>query len=98
MDITRLPVGDVAPSDADCVRIEQEPDGTYSLTASALCGGNGQNDSVSIVAGLPFASLEQAEEAGIAWANDVGAEQLFICVGTLQRPLQRTEIDLPLYA
>ena len=96
MEITRLPVGDVPPSDTDCVRIEQEPDGTYKMTASALCAGRDDNESVSIVDGLPFATVQQAEEAGVAWANDVGAEQLYISVGTLERPLQPTEIDLPL--
>ena len=96
MEITRLPVGDVAPSDTDCVRIEQAPDGTYQMTASALCAGRRDSESVSIVSGTPFASIEKAEEAGIAWADDVGAEQLYISVGTLERPLKSTEIDLPL--
>jgi hypothetical protein len=96
MEITRLPVGDVAPSDKDCVRIEQQPDGAYKMTASALCTGTDDNESVSIVDGLPFASVQQAEDAGLAWANDVGAEQLYIAVGTLERPLELTEIDLPL--
>jgi hypothetical protein len=96
MQITRLPVGDVAASDVDCVRIEQERDGTYKMTASALCARRDDNESVSIVGGRPFASVQQAEEAGIAWASDVGAEQLYISVGTLERPLRPTEIDLPL--
>lgn len=96
MEITRLPVGEVAPSDTDCIRIEQEEDGTYKMTASALCAGQGDNESVSIVDGLVFPSAQQAEEAGIAWANDVGAEQLYISTGTLKRPLKPTEIDLPL--
>lgn len=96
MEITRLPVGEVAPSDTDCIRIEQEADGTYKMTASALCAGQDDNESVSIVDGLVFPSIHQAEEAGIAWANDVGAEQLYISTGTLKRPLQPTEIDLPL--
>jgi len=96
MQITRLPVGDVAPSDTDCVRIEQEPDGTYKMTASALCAGRDDSESVSIVDRILYPSVQQAEEAGIAWASDVGAEQLYISVGTLKRPLRPTEIDLPL--
>ena len=96
MEITRLPVGVVAPSDTDCVRIEQEPDGTYKMTASALCAGGDDNESVSIVDGLPFPNAQEAEDAGLAWADDVGAEQLYISLGTLERPLQPTEIDLPL--
>lgn len=97
MEITRLPVGEVAPSDTDCVRIEQKQDGTYKMTASALCTGNDDSESVSIVDGPIFQSLRQAEDAGIAWANDVGAEQLYISVGMHERPLKSTEIDLPLH-
>ncbi|HEY0149774.1 MAG TPA: hypothetical protein VGB70_12335 [Allosphingosinicella sp.] len=96
MEITKLPLGVVAPSDTDCVRIEQEPDGTFKMTASALCAGGDDQESVSIVDGPPYGSVEQAEEAGLAWADDVGAEHLYISVGTLERPLQPTEIDLPL--
>jgi hypothetical protein len=66
------------------------------MTASALCAERDDSDSVSIVEGIPFATVEQAEEAGLAWAQDVGAEQVYISVGTLDRPLKPTEIDLPL--
>jgi len=96
MEIRRLAVGVVAPLDADCIRIEQELDGSYKMTASALCARTEDQESVSIVDGPLFASAQQAEEAGIAWAHDVGAEQLYICVGTLERPLQLIESDRPL--
>jgi hypothetical protein len=96
MEIIRLPVGEPAPSDSDCIRIEEGPDGRYKMTASALCAGEGDGDSVSIVDGPVFDTAQQAEEAGLAWAGDVGTEQLYISLGTLDRPLKPTEIDLPL--
>lgn len=96
MEITRLPIGEVAPSDADCIRIEEGPDGKFNMTASALCTGEDDGESVSIVDGPPFQTAQQAEEAGLAWANDVGAEHLYVSFGTLDRPLKSTEIDLPL--
>lgn len=36
MEIVRLPLGEQAPVDADCIRIEEQPGATYTLTASAL--------------------------------------------------------------
>ena len=96
MEITRLPIGDPAPTDVDCLRIEELAGGTFQLTASALCTGQDVAESVSIVDGPLFQSVQEAEEAGLVWAEDVGAEQLYITVGTLAQPLKSTEIDLPL--
>jgi hypothetical protein len=96
MEITRLPIGEQAPSDADCIRIEEQADGKQKLTASALCGGEHDSESVSIVGGPVFATLQKAEEAGLAWAENVGVDHLYISTGTLAKPLQLTEIDLPL--
>lgn len=96
MDIVRLPPGQHAPIDADCIRIEERRDGTFKLTASALCSGRDDAESVSIVGGPLFATLKQAEEAGLAWAENVGARRLYISIGTIGHPLQPEEIDLPL--
>ncbi len=96
MEIVRLPLGEQASVDADCIRIEEQPGATYMLTASALCAGAQDADSVSIVGGAVFGSIEQAEAAGVAWAEDVGVERLFVSTGTLARPLQLLEIDKPL--
>ena len=96
MEITRLPIGEPAPSDADCIRIEEGSDGKYKMTASAVCAGDDNGESVSIVDGPLFDTAQQAEEAGLAWAVDVGTEQLYISTGTLEQPLVPTEIDLPL--
>lgn len=96
MEITRLPVGEVAPPDADCIRIEEGVNGNFKMTASALCTGQDNGESVSIIDWPAFGTVRQAEEAGLAWANEVGAEHLYVAVGTLGCPLEATEIDLPL--
>ena len=97
MEIVRLPVGEQAPVDADCIRIEELTGSTFKLTASALCVGSDDGDSVSILDGLEVASVEEAEAAGITWAADVGVKRLFISMGTSKRPLKTLEIDKPLY-
>jgi hypothetical protein len=96
MEIVRLPLGEQASVDADCIRIEEQPGATYKLTASALCVGADEGESASIVGGPTFNSFEQAEAAGIAWAASVGVERLFVSTGSLERPLELTEIDRPL--
>ena len=96
MEITRLPIGTQAPPEADCLRIEEQPDGSFSLTASALCAGEDDGESASIVGGLRFETSEQAEAAGLAWAESVGADHIYVATGTAEQPLELTEIDLPL--
>ena len=96
MEIVRLPLGEQASVDADCIRIEEQPGATYMLTASALCASTDDAESVSIVGGPAFGNIEQAEAAGFAWAEDVGVERVFVSTGTLACPLQLLEIDKPL--
>jgi len=96
MNIVRLPVGKQAPVDADCIRIEQSSNEAFTLTASALCTDAEDSDSVTLVDGPAFQTPEQAEAAGLVWAESVGVEQLFVSTGTLERPLETIEIDKPL--
>ncbi len=96
MEIIRLPVGDQAPLDADCLRIEEQPDGLFKLTASALCLGEDEGESVSIVGGPLYDTIERAEAAGTTWAETVGVATLHISVGLLGRPLKLMDVDLPL--
>jgi hypothetical protein len=96
MDVVKLPVGKQAPVDADCIRIEQTAEAIFKLTASALCVGADDGESVSIVDGPTFQSVEEAEAAGVTWAVDVGVEQLIVSTGTLEHPLELIEIDKPL--
>lgn len=96
MEIIRLPVGEEAPLDVDCIRVEELPGSTYKLTGTALCTVSDDADSVSIVGGPLFVTIEQAEAAGMAWATHVGVERLFVSAGTLDRPLKMLEIDRPI--
>jgi len=93
MEVVRLPVGKQAPVDADCIRIEQVDDISYKLTASALCSSVDDDESVSIVDTPVFQRFADAEAAGLAWAEDVGVEKLFVSTGTLAHPLEQIEID-----
>ena len=92
MEIVRLPLGERAPVDTDCIRIEEQPGATYKLSASALCIGADDGESVSIVGGPVFGTSEQAEAAGVAWAEHVGVERLFVSTGTMTRPSKLIEI------
>ena len=96
MEITRLPLGRQAPLDVDCIRIEEQIDGMYKLTASALCAAQHDAESVSIVGAPSYPTIKAAEQAGVAWADDVGVKHLHISTGTLARPLELREMDLPL--
>jgi hypothetical protein len=68
MEIVRLPVGKQASVDADCIRIEEQRGATYRLTASAMCAGADDGESVSIVGGPVFGTIEEADTTGVAWA------------------------------
>lgn len=96
MEIVRLPVGKQPSVDSDCIRIEEQPDGRYTLSASAVCSEADENDSVSVAGTYLFATLEEAEANGLAWAESVGVQRLFVSTGTQARPLEITEIDRPL--
>lgn len=96
MEVVRLPVGKQGPVDTDCIRIEQTAEAEFRLTASALCVGADEGESVSIVDGPTFESAEKAEAAGLVWAENVGVERLIVSTGTLDQPLELIEIDKPL--
>lgn len=96
MEVVRLPLGDQAGLDDDCIRLEERPDGTWSLTGTALCSGQDEGESVSIVGGPTFVTKAEAEAVGLAWAGDVGVSRLVISCGTSEHPLETLEIDRPL--
>lgn len=95
MELIRLPVGEPAEVDTDCIRVEELEDGSHRLTGTAMCTGEDEGASVSLVDGLTFPTSDQAEEAGLAWAESVGVGRLHISIGTRDRPLRLLEIDLP---
>ncbi|RYE04453.1 MAG: hypothetical protein EOP61_00585 [Sphingomonadales bacterium] len=83
MEIVRLAEGVLAPSDTDCIKINVEPDGRFTLVASALmaCGDGDDDESVAMVGSDPYPSFEAAEAAGLAWAEAHCVETIYVETG-----------------
>lgn len=73
MEIVKLPIGERAPIDSDCISIDQVPEG-FNLTGSLL----GDDESVAIVSPIICDTREAAEEQGLAWAEGCGVPKLYI--------------------
>jgi hypothetical protein len=71
VDIVKLPVGTAAPADADCIRVQELPDGAFALEGNLLAPPDAEDisESVSLIAIDPYPSYEAAESAGLAWAH-----------------------------
>ena len=80
MDIIKLPPGERAPKDSDCLSIERLPDGRYKLNGSALqlCGDGQEAESVAMIGGDPYGSYDDAEAAGLAWIAEYCVKQVFV--------------------
>lgn len=80
MDIVKLPPGQHAADEVDCISIERQPDGRYVLQGSALinCGDSDEAESVSLVQMPIYDTYEEAEEVGLAWAAQQCVERVFI--------------------
>ena len=74
MEIVRLPVGERAPADSDCISIDQLATGKFNLTGSILAG----EESVSIVSPIICDTREIAEDQGLAWAGGCDIETLYV--------------------
>lgn len=74
MEITRLPAGERAPSDSDCISIDEQPDGRFSWIGSLLT----DEESEAIVDPIICDTRENAEDQGIAWADGCGVKELVI--------------------
>ncbi len=88
MEIINLPAGEYA-EDCDCIRIQEEPVGAFSLTGSVLfrCGDAEVAESVSLVGGDPYDNYDAAEAAGLAWAGEHCAEVVYVCRSDGTKPL-----------
>lgn len=88
MDIIKLPVGDMAPADTDCIKINATPAGDYTLVASALmmCGDGEDAESVALVGSDPYPSYDEAEAAGLAWAESHCVQTVYIETGGEAEP------------
>lgn len=80
MDIVKLPPGERAPKDSDCISIVLTTTGTYSLDGSALqsCGDGDEIESVTMIGSKPYDSYEEAEAAGLAWAAEHCVGQVYV--------------------
>lgn len=80
MEIVRLPSGQVASGDVDCINVIRREDGCYDLTGSALiaCGDSDEVESVALIGLPPFGTREAAEDAGLAWAAGQCVERIYV--------------------
>ena len=80
MEIIKLPFGEEAPPESDCISVTQREDGRFELNATALvnCDDSDEAESVCMIGSEPYASYEEAEAAGIAWAADRCVGDLFV--------------------
>lgn len=89
MQIVKLPAGEAPLPDTDCIRIQQRDDGRFLLEGSVLfrCGDVDSAESVSLVGGDTYASYDDAEAAGLAWADDHCVETLHVARSAGSEPL-----------
>lgn len=78
MEIIKLPVGERAPKESDCISVEEAGDGRFLLNTSALsnCVNADDAESSAVIGSAPYDSYDAAEAAGLA----IAAEQ---CVTTV---------------
>ena len=86
MDIIKLPFGERAPKESDCISVEEMADGRFNLNTSTLgaCVDEDEAESASVIGGTPYDSYDAAEAAGLA----IAAEQ---CVGTVYISRQKAD-------
>lgn len=80
MEIIKLPPGERAPKESDCISIERLADGRHTLNGSALqlCGDGQEAESVAMIGGEPYDSYDEAEAAGLAWISEYCVKEVFV--------------------
>ena len=86
MEIVKLPPGERAPVESDCISIDETEDGRFLLNASALAAcdeGDREEEaedeeSVAVIGGDTYGSYAEAEAAGLAWAAERCVKFLYI--------------------
>jgi hypothetical protein len=73
MEIIRLPQGEAAPVDSDCISVDTV-EGGFRLTGSLLTS----EESHAIVDGDVYADEDAAEAAGVSWAAGCGVATLYV--------------------
>ena len=92
MEIIKLPPGEMAAEDTDCIKINETPDGRFSLVASALmdCGDGDNLESVALVSSESYSSYDDAEAAGLAWAESHCVATVYVETGGNPEPVMPT--------
>lgn len=81
MEVIKLPVGEQAPKESDCISVEEQADGSYLLNTSTLSNCTGEDDeaeSMSVIGSQPYDSYDDAEAAGLAIASEQCVTTLYI--------------------
>ena len=80
MEIIRLPWGELAPEDSDCVHVEEEGEGRWQLNTSSLksCDTDDNAESDATIGGEPYDSYDAAEAAGLAIAGEHCAGRVYV--------------------
>ncbi len=81
MEIIKLPWGAQAPSESDCITVEEVGDGTFKLDTSALsnCAGTeDEGESTAVIGSEPYPDYDAAEAAGLAIAGEQCVETVYI--------------------
>ena len=89
MEIVNLPVGEAAPPDSDCIRVQEIAGGEFVLEGTALlrCGDAEPAESVTLIGGASYQSYDDAEAAGLAWADGHCVEQVYVSRSNGTEPL-----------
>ena len=95
MEIIKLPSGEMAPPETDCIKLNEAPDGGFTLVASALqaCGDGEGEESVALVRSEVYPTYEAAEAAGLAWAEAHCVEALYVETGGEPEPTRPRAAD-----
>jgi hypothetical protein len=80
MDIVRLPDGVAPDAEVNCITIQRGEDGRFHLNGTVLmaCGDADGMESVSLMGIAPYATFEEAEAAGLAWAQEHCADEVVV--------------------
>ena len=73
MEIVKLPFGERAPVDSDCISIEYLADGRFRVSGTLLSG----EESTALV-GIVCATERDAEEQGLAWMAGCDVPKVYV--------------------
>lgn len=81
MEIIKLPWGEQAPEESDCISVEEKGDGTFELNTASLgncVAAEADGESMAVIGSQPYPSYDAAEAAGLAIAAEQCVETVYI--------------------